>query len=205
MKKQNAFKAWNLLILSLPKGIIAFVVAIAGICVSLPLAILWIGLPMLALTFALCRGFMDQEEQQVSRWMRGSDPKHSITNHPAALKSEGSSFFSLLKEGRSYRSILYSLVQLPIGIAAFTIAVVLPITAFAVMLAPLAYKISESFFSYELDAFEWVNYPLFTELTSYERSWVAAGVGLVLVLLLPLILRGFGRLYAAWIQAVSHA
>lgn len=204
MKKQSSMKAWKLLVMSLPKGIVAFVIAVTGVCVSLPLIILWIGLPLLAATLAVCRRMMVQEELAVEGWIRGDHGQPERTYDPEPLRREGwRSLFTLLGQGQTYRGLIYSVAQLPIGILGFTLAIVLPATAFGVVLSPLAYWVSDRLFSFELFSYDTTWVYLLSDMSPYERSWVAGGIGLVLVLLLPLILRKLGRLYAAWIQMVS--
>ncbi|WP_019914819.1 sensor domain-containing protein [Paenibacillus sp. HW567] len=204
MKKQSSVKAWTLLVMSLPKGIAAFVIAVAGVCVSVPLIIVWVGLPLLAATLAACRRMMVQEEQVVEGWIQGDHGQPARTDGPVPQRGDGwRSVFTLLGQGQTYRGIIYSLAQLPIGIAGFTFAIVLPATAFGVLLSPLAYLVSDRLFSFELFSYDNTWRFLLSDMSSYERSWVAGGIGLVLVLLLPLILRKLGRLYAAWVRTVS--
>lgn len=70
MKKQSALNAWIIMLLSLPRGILAFVVAITGICISIPLMIVWIGFPLLDMTLRICRWFLGEEERQVNQWLQ---------------------------------------------------------------------------------------------------------------------------------------
>ncbi|OKP79116.1 hypothetical protein A3842_13000 [Paenibacillus sp. P3E] len=204
MKKQSFMKSWSLLMKSLPKGILAFVIAVTGICVSLPLIILWIGLPLLAATLAACRRMMVQEELVVDHWIRGDHQQPEHTGDPAPLRTDGPrSLFTLLSQGKTYRGLIYSVAQLPIGILGFTLAIVLPATAFGILLSPLAYLVSDRLFSFDLFASDSTPLLFLYDLSSFERSWIAAGIGLVLTLLLPLIFRKLGQLYAAWVHTVS--
>ncbi|OKQ00055.1 sensor domain-containing protein [Paenibacillus sp. P46E] len=204
MKKQSFMKSWSLLMKSLPKGIIAFVIAVTGICVSLPLIILWIGLPLLAATLAACRRMMVQEELVVDHWIRGDHQQPEHTGDPAPLRTDGPrSLFTLLSQGTTYRGLIYSVAQLPIGILGFTLAIVLPATAFGILLSPLAYLVSDRLFSFDLFASDTTPLLFLYDLSSFERSLIAAGIGLVLTLLLPLIFRKLGQLYAAWVHTVS--
>lgn len=205
MKKQSALEAWRILILSLPKGIAAFVVAVAGLSVSLPLSVFLIGLPLLAATLVLCRQIMAGEAMQVKAWLQGAKPS-SVSPGPAAEDRQGwrTWLLSVFREGRSYRGILFGIFQLPVGIAAFTIAVVLPVTAFAVLLSPAAYEVSMRLFDFNLFTHEWGLNRLFDwSLTPQQRSWIAGGAGLLFTLLLSPLLKGFCRWYAAWILSVS--
>ncbi|MFS0728216.1 sensor domain-containing protein [Paenibacillus sp. 1P07SE] len=207
MRKPSALLAWKMLVLSLPKGIGAFIIIVAGLSVSLPLSVVLIGLPLLAGTLVLSRRIMVDEAKFVEGWLQGKE-------YPAAPAEEGSSggaqqgwkswFSSVMKDGRSYRAILFGILQLPVGIAAFTFAIVLPTTAFAVLLSPAAYEVGMRWFEFDLFAQSWgLDRLVDWELTSAHRSWIAGGVGLLLTLLQPLLMKGLGRLYAAWILSIS--
>ncbi|MCR2805565.1 sensor domain-containing protein [Paenibacillus soyae] len=207
MKKPSAFQAWELLVLSLPKGIAAFVVIVAGLSISLPLSVFLIGIPLLAFTLVLCRSIMVGEGSNVTAWLQGQ--KRSAANdQPKAAATEQQSWrswlASVMKDGKSYRSILFGIVQLPISIVMFTLAIVLPATAFAVLLSPAAYEVSMRLFEFDLFSTEWGLDQLFDwNLTSAQRSWIAGGVGLVFSLLIPPLLKGLGRWYSAWILSVA--
>ncbi len=207
MRKTSALEAWRILVLSLPKGIGAFVVAVVGLSVSLPLSVFLVGIPLLAATLVLCRTIMIGEAGTVVSWLQGKGHADAATHAgPIAGEQQGwrSWLGSVMKDGRSYRGILFGLFQLPVGIAAFTFATVLPITAFAVLLSPVAYEVSMRLFDFDLFSNTWGLDQLFAwELTSAQRSWIAGGVGLVFALLQPPLLKGLGRLYAAWILSVS--
>ena len=201
MKKQNVLQAWLVLLLALPKGILAFVLAVVGISAGLPLILVGVGIPLLAATLTACSWMMKQEAAAVGRWMQGEKPPTGPIDVIPPLQWSGwRSLLSLLGQGQTYRGILFSLAQLPIGIAGFTFAIVLPATAFGVLLSPAAYWVSDRFFSFDLFSTNSFLYYLLPDLTSYERSWISGGIGLVLVLLLPILLRALGRLYATWVQ-----
>nr|MBC9200028.1 sensor domain-containing protein [Paenibacillus sp. PL91] len=207
MRKPSALQAWKMLVLSLPKGIAAFVIAVAGLSVSLPLSVFLIGVPLLAGTLVLCRTIMVGELRYASAWLQGKEHTAvSAPPDPTAGEQQGwrSWLMSVLKDGRSYRGILFGIIQLPIGIAAFTFAIVLPITAFAVLLSPIAYEVSMRLFDFNLFSSTWgLDRLLDWNLTPAQRSWIAGGVGVVFALLLPLLLKGLGRWYVAWILSVS--
>jgi hypothetical protein len=202
--KHNAFNAWKMLVMSLPKGVASFVMVAAGLSISLPLSVLIIGLPLLSLTLVLCRRMMDTEKEYAESWIRGVQQASPISENMKSPENRGGwkSILSVLGQARSYRGILYCLLQLPIGIAAFTAAIVLPVTVFALMLSPLAFEISQRMYSFELFSDPWVMDRLLPNMESYQRSWVAGGIGVLFVLLLPLTLRVMGRFYASWVQEI---
>ncbi|MEK3762481.1 MULTISPECIES: sensor domain-containing protein [unclassified Paenibacillus] len=207
MIRQSIY-AWKILMLSLPKGIIAFVIAVTGLSASLPLIIVWVGLPLLALTLAWCRRMMSGEHKVIEAWSSGNSRRGAgqpaAADHAPAFHWEGlRTLGHQLRERESYRGILYSLLQLPAGILGFTLALVLPTVAFSALLSPLAQRISASIFSYDLNMLDPEFFFFLSGTTSDERSWILCGTGFVLLLILPLLLVGLGRLYAAWISAVS--
>ena len=51
--KPSALQAWKILLLSMPKGMAAFLTITAGLSVSMPLSVFLIGLPLLAETLLL--------------------------------------------------------------------------------------------------------------------------------------------------------
>ncbi|TJY39764.1 hypothetical protein E5161_17610 [Cohnella pontilimi] len=203
MKKQSAGRAWTMLILSLPKGMASLLTVVAGLSVSLPLSVFLIGLPLLAETLVLSTRMMDAERRYTDHWRNGSTDEPIVTSEHTGQWKGWKALLAVLVQGRSYRSLLYGLLQLPIGIAAFVAAIVLPVTAWAVMLSPLAYQVSVRMYAYDLFADDYLMNSLFADWSSYLRSWVYGGVGLVLVLLVPVILRAMGRLYAGWVKSIS--
>lgn len=210
MRKPSALLAWRMLFLSLPKGIAAFVIVVAGLSVSLPLSVFLIGLPLLAGMLVMSRGIMMGEVNTVTAWLQGKEYPDRTENRAQAGQNGGEQqgwrawLASVLKDGRSYRGILFGILQLPIGIAAFTFAIVLPATALAVTLSPAAYEVSMRLFEFDLFENTWgLDRLTEWELTSAQRSWIAGGVGLLFTLLLPLMFKGLGRLYAAWILSVA--
>jgi len=214
MKKQSAFEAWKMLIMSLPKGIAAFVIAVAGLAVSLPLSVFLVGLPLLAMVLILCRRMLEAEKGLADAWLKGEKPAaEADAERGAGAGAEAAGqtsagwkgLLSVFGSGRAYRSLFYAISQLPVGILAFTVAIVLPVTAFAVMLSPLAWWVSDRLFDFDLFKNEWTVAQLFPELTltSYQLSWIYAGIGALLVLLQPVVLRTLGRFYAVWIQGIA--
>lgn len=204
-KKQSAAKAWKMLILSLPKGIAAFVTVVVGLSVSLPLSVFLIGLPLLAQTFILLSRMMGAERVYADSWKNGINPDGGEgAGTPEANRWSGwKALLSVLGQGRSYRGIAYGLIQFPVGIASFTLAIVLPVTAWAVMLSPLAQMVSMRWFSFDLFAYDSGVQWLLPELSSSDLSWIYAGVGALLVLLMPMLLRMLGRMYAGLIIGIA--
>lgn len=202
-KKPSAGQAWKMLLLSLPKGIAAFVTIVAGLSVSLPLSVFLIGLPLLAETLILGRRMMEAESCKAEQWQNGgAKPSGEVARKPREWTG-WRNLLAVLGQGRSYRGILYGLFQLPVGIAAFTLAIVLPVTSWAVMLSPLAQQVSMRLYSFDLFSYNDAMRFLFPNWSSDVYSWIAGGIGAAFVLLMPIVLRALGRMYAAWVLMVS--
>lgn len=203
---RRSINAWKMLMLALPKGIIAFVIAITGLCVSLPLVIIWVGLPLLALTLTWCRTMMTNEQKVAEAWShgKGKAAQQIMPDNPAVFRWEGlRTLGSQLHQGQSYRGILYSILQLPAGILGFTLSLVLPTVAIGCLLAPVVQKISTELFSFDPNMLDPEVFFFLANTTSSERSWIVCGIGFVMLLFLPLLLQGLGRLYTAWINTIS--
>ncbi|MFC5649450.1 sensor domain-containing protein [Paenibacillus solisilvae] len=205
--KHSAFNAWKMLVMALPKGIASFVVVVAGLAISLPLSVFIVGLPLLTLTLVLCRRMMESENEYAERWIRGIQHNQpAIGSMKSPEKRHGwKSFLSVLGQKRSYRGLIYSFLQFPIGIAAFTVAIVLPATVLALMLSPLAYEVSLRMYDFVLFSNPRVFSGMLPNLEPYQLSWVVGGFGVLFALLLPLTLRVLGRFYTSWLQEITGA
>jgi hypothetical protein len=197
-----------LLFLSLPKGIGAFLFAVIGLAVGIAGSALIIGLPLLAFVLIVCRRMLESEHGQTAAWASGRKPSDAQTADRGGPAHGGrglKSLLAVLADGRSWRGVVYCMLQLPAGAVFFALALILPLTALAVMLAPAAWFIVEREFGYALFAEGW----LFEfagrtfGLTPYQQSWFVGGLGLLLVLLVPAAVRMLGRFYAAWIEGIA--
>jgi hypothetical protein len=96
MKKQSALHAWIIMLLSLPRGILAFIVAITGICISLPLMIVWIGFPLLDMTLRICQWLLGEEERQVNQWLLNESNAHNLQNKQAPQEQQNQQYLQNL-------------------------------------------------------------------------------------------------------------
>lgn len=127
-----------------------------------------------------------------------------MPDHPPAFRWEGLRTLGYqLRQGQSYRGILYSILQLPAGILGFTLALALPSVAISAVLSPVVQKVSSSVFSFDQNMLDPDVFVFLSDTTPDERSWIVCGMGFVLLLILPLLLSGLGRLYTAWINMIS--
>lgn len=118
-------RAWTTLLyllLSLATGILAFTFVVTGLSLSLGLAILIIGVPV-ALAFLAGTRLLSVAETRLLRVLVGADAE------PPALLPAGDGWLARLKalvaDRRTWTSLLYLLLLLPLGIGYFTLVVTL--------------------------------------------------------------------------------
>jgi len=182
-----------------------FVVAVAGVCLGVPLLIVGVGVPILAGTLSWCLQRMDEDSRRWSRWGRGAaaapaaaDPDAACADGWGTEPSPWRRWLGTLGRLRGYRAIFYNIAQLPLSVALFCVSLAVPATVFALMLAPAAYKVASYLYGYELFRDDAVFDLLLPPLTAFQRSLVVGGIGFALFLFLPALLRVCGRLYEGW-------
>ena len=128
------------LILSLPFGIVYFVLVVTGLTTSIGTLIIWIGIPLLLITLLLVHGMAEIERQLIARLLRQPLPSRPTNSPPQQnyLRRLG----TLLRDPRTWTSSLYMLLKLPLGIVSFVMALTLPLVSVAVSLFPLVYLLN---------------------------------------------------------------
>ncbi|MBB6672894.1 sensor domain-containing protein [Cohnella nanjingensis] len=200
MRKRSAISAWKMLLLALPRGIAMFVVAVAGICIGLTLSIIGIGIPILAGTLSWLSKMKQDDERRWDSWRLGAKAAPATIGAAAAdddgqPSSAWRSWFGTILRPQSIRAAGYAILQFPISIAMFVVAVTIPATVFALIVSPAAYKVSMYLYHFELFNDTEVMQMLLPPLSPFERSLVVAGIGFFLLLFLPALLRLCGSLY----------
>lgn len=202
----QALVSWKMLVGSLPRGIVAFVVAVAGLCVGLPLAVFGIGLPVLAGMLLVCGKIMGTDRRLVADWESGESAKAAREEGATGNEAWPGSWrewLRVLRDARNYRGLVYGIGQFPVSILAFTLAVLVPAVGIALLLSPLAQWASVQWFSFDLFQKDAVMHWLFPEWTSMQRAWFNAGLGAIIGFGIPFLFRKMGEAYAAWIRLAA--
>ena len=195
------------MLLSLPLGVIYFTTVVTGLSVSIPMLILIVGL-LIAPLFMLLVRFFSLTEGYITQTLLGAQiPVREDDNSDEIIADDeggnvASGFWAWFKRSfsdvRSYTSMVYMLLMLPIGIGYFTAAV----TGFAVSLAFIFAPIvklaglSDDMHIHvgDADSALIINSAEFLNSPAGSVLMVVAGlVGLVAMLLLS---RGIGWLHA---------
>jgi hypothetical protein len=175
------------MVLSLVTGILYFVWAVTGLALSLGFSILIIGLPFILLFLASIRLFALLEGRLIESLLGLRMPRR-----PQFPRQEGTFLSRLgkrLGDPRTWSTLLYMVLKLPLGILSFTIG----ITMLAISLALLAAPIAQMVFDQPLVVIGGVGYDL--GIWSLPLLWVA---GVLDLLATMHVARTLGRLYG-WI------
>ena len=128
------WRAVPYLLVSMFYGIACFAVLASAILLSLVLAIVWVGVPLLALTMLAWRGAATLERRFLRLAFGVEIP---VPYRP----SEGDNLFlrwkDMFVDPATWKDLLYLLLLLPIGIGEFVVSVVLWCFALGLTLAPL--------------------------------------------------------------------
>ncbi|MCT9930504.1 sensor domain-containing protein [Planotetraspora sp. A-T 1434] len=110
------------LLLRLPLAIIAFCLVIAGMSAGAGLLVVWVGVPVLALTMLVARGFGDVERVRL-RAVLGRDVARP--RYPAAPPDAGwlRRMVTPLTGGQPWLDVLHAVVAFPVAIATFCVTV----------------------------------------------------------------------------------
>ena len=132
----RAWLALFYMLLALVTGIFYFVVATAGLSISAGLSILIIGVPVFLLFIGLTRVLSLVEGRIVETLLGVRMPRRPLRS------SQGVGFWATIKEmlldRRTWTTLLYMLLMMPLGIAYFAIAIIGLSVSLACVAAPLA-------------------------------------------------------------------
>jgi uncharacterized membrane protein len=168
----RAYGALIYMLLSLATGIFYFTWAVTGVSLTLGLAVLIIGIPFALLFIGSIRVISWVEGRVVEALLGVRMPRRLPTQETGG--SIWTRIKRMLADGRTWGSLFYMILQLPLGIIYFTLAVTLGVTSGA-FIASGFYELSTGKNVVRLD-----NYPELDALLNTPH-------GLVLVIIVGLI------------------
>ncbi|MER6138909.1 sensor domain-containing protein [Streptomyces sparsogenes] len=128
------------LVLSLPLSLLTFCYAITMLALGVGLLVTFLGIPVLGVALAGCRGIGVMERARARSLLRlevaDPEPVRSATRRsskPGPLAWAG----ALLRSGTSWRHALYSVIHLPWAFFAFVVSMVLWVNAWGFLTYPL--------------------------------------------------------------------
>ncbi|THV30144.1 sensor domain-containing protein [Glycomyces paridis] len=175
------------LLSSLPIALPAFAITVTGFAAGIGTAVVWVGVPILAATLYAMRGLAAAGRAQLAAVL--GEPVHA----PHYRRTDATGvrrFLAPLADGQSWLNLLWGLINLPIAIAGFAVA----LSLWAATLASLAYPLYAWAIRRATGDGDGLEHA--TRWLGWGDSYTAVSAlavlgGLVLALLLPLILRGF--------------
>jgi len=133
---RRAYTTLLFLLLSMATGIVAFTFVVTGLSLSLGLAILIIGIPV-ALAFLMGTRLLSVAEVHLLRFLVGGEGSAGPDLLPEG-QGLGFRLKALLGDRRTWTSLLYFLLLMPLGIAYFTTLTSLLATGLALVAVPFA-------------------------------------------------------------------
>lgn len=118
-------RAWTslfFLLLALPTGMFYFVLAVGGVSISLPLLIFIIGLPLFLAFIGLTRVIALGEGRLIEAMTGERMPRRP--QHPGAPQTLWQRSVAMLTDLRTWSTLAYFVLRLPLGVAAFMVTVV---------------------------------------------------------------------------------
>ncbi|GAA1686621.1 sensor histidine kinase [Nonomuraea maheshkhaliensis] len=167
-----------------PTTLIGFVLMIAGFAAGVGTAVVWIGVPLLAGTLLVARGFADAERGWLSDVLRRPPVRPRYKPAPPGA-GRFRRLVNPLTSGQSWLDLLHGILNLPFAIIAFVLTVVF----WAVPIAGLTYPL------YGLITSRIPGNTELPELLGMGDSYginvlFYVSVGLVFTLLMPFVVRG---------------
>lgn len=129
------YKTLVYMLLTLGTGIAYFVIAVTGFSVSVPMLILIIGIPLFLAMLGLVRAIALFESRLVEILLGTRMPRRPRAAPPGASFIQRIVFW--VKDSRTWLSVIYMALMLPIGITYFTIVVVGVTVGVSLVAAPL--------------------------------------------------------------------
>jgi hypothetical protein len=133
----RAYTSLFFMLLSLATGVIYFTLAVTGLSLSAGLSVLVIGIPFFLVFIALTRVISLAEGRLIEAMTGERMPRRPI--HQSGTAGFWSRVGEMLKDRRTWTTLAYLILMLPLGIAYFVIAVVGLSLSLAFTFAPLIY------------------------------------------------------------------
>lgn len=184
------------MLLALATGICYFSWAVAGLSLSTGLAFTLVGIPFFLLFMASVRGLSLLESRIVESMLGVRMPRRPpyVERDRPWLKRIG----AMLADPRTWATLLYMLLMLPLGIAYFVLVVVPSCVSLALMLTPVA--MAFDFFGLGRDFVDGsvtINWGFGPHVPGWGDATVMFLVGFLLLFVMLHVYRGIGHLHGA--------
>ncbi len=187
----RTWRALLFMLLSLVTGIVYFTWAVTGLSLSVSFLILVIGVPFAILFLLSVRGLGWLEARLVGALLGVGMESRPVLPAPASNWLQRSK--AVLADKRTWLSLLYLVLQMPLGVIYFSLAVTLPAASLVFMAAPV------------LQA--WLHFPVIhihgSPVFLAPEALALVGIGgLALLTATMHLIRGVGSLHAKYAKAL---
>lgn len=177
------------MLLALATGIIYFTWVVTGLSMSAGLAVLIIGIPFIVLFFGTVRG-LSLMEGRIVETMLGVRMPRRPPYHPAGRTLMGR-IGAMFTDERTWTTMLYMVLMLPLGIIYFTLTVTLLAVSIGFIGAPLAW----SFGDFDHERIPTINFGYGEHIPTLGDALVLFVAGVLLLFATLHLVRGLGRLH----------
>jgi hypothetical protein len=199
----RAYTSLFFMLLALPTGIIYFVLAVSGLSLSAGFLVLIIGVPFFLMFMAVCRVVSLAEGGLIEAMTGVRMPRRPVYQGKAL--SFWARIGEMLKDPRTWTTIAYFILRLPIGILYFVIAVTGLAVSLSFIVLPIAAVLARA---------GWFGMGGVEVFSTAQPEWVfdtgfgipILGVaGVLLLTSLMHLARGIGRLHAMFAKSMLVA
>ena len=188
------------MVLALATGIFYFTWAVAGVSMSAGLAVLIIGLPFIVLFFGSVRVLSLVEGRIVEAMLGVRMPRRPP--YPAQDQTLMKRIGGMFTDARTWTTLLYMLLMLPLGIVYFTVAVTLVSVAVGFIGAPIAWAFAPRWIG---DAYvngqPMINWGLGEHVPGWGDAIALCVLGVLLLFATLHLARALGRMHG---QVARH-
>jgi uncharacterized membrane protein len=132
----RTYTSFFFMLLALPTGIIYFVLAVTGLSLSVGMSVLIIGVPFFLMFMAICRVVSLAEGRLIEGMTGVRMPRRPV--YQGTALGFWARIGEMLKDPRTWTTIVYFILRLPIGIAYFVLAVAGLSVSLTFILLPIA-------------------------------------------------------------------
>jgi uncharacterized membrane protein len=199
----RAYTSLFFMLLALATGIIYFVLAVAGLSLSAGFSVLIIGVPFFLMFMAVCRVVSLAEGRLIEAMTGVRMPRRPV--YQGAALGFWARIGEMLRDRRTWSTIAYLVLMLPIGIIYFVIAVAGLSVSLSLIVLPIATVIAQA---------GWFGVGGIEAFSDAQPAWafhtgfgipVLGLAGLLLLTSLMHLARGIGRLHALFAKTMLVA
>ena len=187
----QAWGAFFYMLLALATGIAYFTIVVTGLSLSLGMLVLIIGLPMLLLFVGIVRAISFLEGRLIESMLGERMPRR-----PQRVPRDGTVWERIknwFTDYRTWTTMLYMVLQLPLGIVYFTLVVTAVASSLWGIVAPIFQVVTDLPVSVSPD------YAYYLEPWAFPFVMLAGVLGFVLMMH---VVRGIGRVHAAYAKVM---